>query len=729
MPAQVSPAHPLSRSADFQVGVKPCTWQLAGWEAGAPQAVPQNESGQFACLALAVLALLAMSAPASKADALVTFEAESGVLGAEWAVSNSSSPAYLTITITGAGNNPGSASRVATYTVNFPEPGVYQLYARVRVGLDPFNDDSLFYATSFGSKSATLNSDWMLVNGLAGVGFSNSAEVVTGGGTLGSGMWKWINLSQFTSQAGFTVSAGNLTQTFQIGARENGLDLDKLVFGTSGVSLAVSNLDSGTLPVVSNPNTNVFVGPDGLALHRFSPLVNGSNAEGANPAAGLAVVNGVLTGTTLNGGANGAGTAFSLNADGSNFVAFRAFAVAPDASNPQGDFAVSGNGFFGTSFAGGNNGVGTVFVGQTNGSVSVLRHFFTVHNHTATNSGGASPTALLALAGGTLYGTTTAGGAGANGTIFALTTNGATFSVLRDFSALNSQTGTNTDGATPWGGLILSGDKLFGTASAGGAGGSGVVFSIGTNGANFTTLHSFAPLDTLAATNADGAIPYGGLVLLSNTLYGTTFAGGSGGRGTIFSLATNGSGFTVLHHFTATHSVTHTNTDGASPSAGLILSSNVLFGTASAGGVRAAGAVFSLNLGNAQFTTLHSFAALTGAGTNAYGAFPVAPVLRLGNSLYGTTFSGGPGAAGTVFRIPLPAPPAVITNVVHNLNGTVTLYFLGGPNSTNVIQATVNMSAPVTWQSVSTNIADATGAWQFTDSNNFSNRFYRSYAP
>ncbi len=688
-----------------------------------------HSSKRFARLALAMLALLIVGTPVAPAAALVTFEAESGVLGAEWAVSNSSSPAYLTITITGAGNNPGSAARVATYTVNFPEPGVYQLYARVRTGVDTFNDDSLFYATSFGSKSATLNSDWMLVNGLAGVGFSNQADVVTGGGTLGSGMWKWINLSQFTSQAGFIVGAGNLTQTFQIGARENGLDLDKFGFGTAGVSLAVSNLDSGTLPVVSNPPTNVFVGPEGLALHRFSPLVNGSNAEGANPAAGLAVVNGGLTGTTLNGGVNGAGTAFYLDAAGSNFVAFRAFAVAPDASHPQGDLAVSGNGFFGTSFAGGNNGAGTVFVGPTNGSIFVLRHFSTVHDHTATNFGGASPSALLALAGGTIYGTTTVGGAGANGTIFSLTTNGATFAVLRNFSALHAPTGTNTDGAVPRGGLILAGDKLYGTASAGGAAGNGVVFSIGTNGANFTTLYSFAPLDTLAATNFDGAIPYGGLVLWSNTLYGTTFAGGSGGRGTIFSVATNGSSFTVLHHFSATDSVTRTNSDGASPSAGLLLSSNVLYGTASAGGVGAAGAVFALNLGGGQFTTLHSFAALTDAGTNAHGAFPVAPVLRLGNSLYGTAFSGGPGAAGTVFSIPLPAPPASITNIVSNGNGTVTLYFLGATNSTNVVQAASSLATPVSWQNISTNVADAGGAWQFTDSNSSSNRFYRSYAP
>jgi uncharacterized repeat protein (TIGR03803 family) len=306
-------------------------------------------------------------------------------------------------------------------------------------------------------------------------------------------------------------------------------------------------------------------------------------------------------------------------------------------------------------------------------------------------------------------------------------TNGSAFSVLHNFSALDCVTGTNADGAAPWGRLILSGDKLYGTASAGGASGNGVVFSVGTNGAGFTTLHSFSPMDSLTATNTDGAVPYGGLVLSDNTLYGTTFAGGQGGRGTIFSIQTNAFGFAVLHQFTATDSGTATNTDGASPSAGLFFSSNVLYGTASTGGAGAAGTVFSLNLSSTQFSTLHSFATLASNGTNTDGAFPIAPVARLGNSLYGTTFSGGPGAAGTVFSIPLSAPPAIITNIIRNVNGSVTLYFLGGPNSTNIIQSTASLTPPVSWQNVSTNVADANGAWQFTDTNTTATRFYRSY--
>jgi uncharacterized repeat protein (TIGR03803 family) len=582
-------------------------------------------------------------------------------------------------------------------------------------------------------KSPTTGADWILCNNLANVGFVNAGDIVTGGGSAANAVWKWIDVSQFNGGAApinFTVTAGNLTQTFQIGGREDGFDIDKFVFGTAGTSFAVSNLDNGTVPPPPPPMTNVFVGPDGMAFHRFSPLNNGVNADGANPAAGVVLSGGVLCGTTLNGGLQGAGTAFFMSLDGTNFVAFRSFTNAPDAGNPEGDLAVSGNGFFGTTFGGGASGVGAIFAGQTNGSVSVRRSFPAVNAHTATNSSGASPTARIALSGSLLFGTTTIGGSAANGTIFSLTTNGSTLTVLHDFSLLNSQTGTNADGAVPWGGLILSGNTLYGTASAGG-GGNGVVFSVSTNGGNFTVLHSFSPMDAVSATNADGAIPFGGLVLSGNALYGTTSAGGQGGRGTAFSIGTNGLSFAVLHHFSATDPITGTNADGAAPCAALALSGGVLYGTAPAGGTGGNGTVYSLKTDGTQFTTLYSFTALDSlARTNADGAMPVAGLVQVGNSLYGTTFSGGPGAAGTVFSLPIPVLPAVITSVVPHPDGSVTLFFLGGPNSTNIIQATTSLAPPVTWQNVTTNIADAGGAWQFTESNaTNATRFYRSYAP
>jgi uncharacterized repeat protein (TIGR03803 family) len=468
-----------------------------------------------------------------------------------------------------------------------------------------------------------------------------------------------------------------------------------------------------------------------IIYHVFTQPISGTNTDGANPAAGLVSSLGVLCGTTVNGGTQGAGTAFYLMPDATGFNVFRNFGNPPDATNPQGDLALSGNRFFGASFGGGTNGVGAVFVGQTNGNVSVLRSFSTVNADTATNSGGASPGTLLVSAGGTIFGTATAGGTAANGTVFSLTTNGAAFSLLHDFSLLDSVTGTNVDGALPWGALAISGDVLYGTTSAGGSGGNGVLFSVKTNGSNFTVLHHFAPMDWFSATNSDGAIPFGGLLLSNDTLYGTTTTGGFGGRGTIFSMQTNGVGFNVLHHFSAADTSTGTNADGTAPCATLTLSGNLLYGTASAGGTGGSGTVYSLKTGGAQFKTLYSFEPLNPSnGTNSDGAFPVGGLLIVGDSLYGTTFSGGPGSVGTVFALPIPTSPATITNVVLNGDQTVTLFFIGAPDSTNIIQATTNIGSPTVWLSVSTNVADSAGAWQFVDSiATNSSRFYRSYAP
>lgn len=674
---------------------------------------------------IALLAAL-ISVAASGAD-LVTFQAESGVLGADWAGSHTGSPGYITIQTDGSAYNPGNAARVATYAVTFPAAGTYQLYARVRVGPGNYNDDSLFIAASFGSKSPASNADWVLVNGLAGVGYTADAEVVDGAGVAGSQVWKWINLSQFAGHGGFAVSSGNLTQTFQIGARENGLDLDEFAFGTVGTGFTVSNLDTGTLPAL-NLNTNLFIGPDGIALHRFGAMGTGFNLDGANPASGLALVAGMLCGTTLDGGRHGAGTAFYLDVDGTNFAAFHSFADAPDPGHPAGALWPAESGFLGATLTGGTAGVGTVFFGNTNGSISMLHSFAAVSPDNATNSGGASPAASPVLSGDMLYGTTTAGGAFANGTVFSVSTNGSGFAVLHEFSALDANAGTNPDGALPDGGLMLSGNTLYGTASAGGAGGAGVIFSLNNSDRSFKVLHSFSAVDPVLATNADGAFPCGRLVLFQNVLFGCTRAGGPGGRGVIFSVHPDGADFKILHHFSATDLATGTNVEGASPGAGLSLSGQVLYGTTAAGGSGAAGTVFSLNPGNGRFATLHHFGALSNNATNQDGAFPVAPVLLVNGSLFGTTFSGGPGAAGTVFSLPVPAPPAVITNILRGENGATTIHFVGGARSTNVVQFSTSLVPPVAWVNVSTNVADAQGTWWVTGGNLSVAGFYCSYA-
>jgi endo-1,4-beta-xylanase len=206
-----------------------------------------------------VLTLLLLATLAAVRAAPVIVEAESGALGASFSAAVASGVTFVSPIGTATGNNPATASRVITYSVTFPATGVYELYARLRVGAGAANDDSFFYAASFGAKSPTTNGDWVLVNNLSGVGYTNATDTVAGAGTASaSSAWKWVRLSAFNGGATplqFWVGGG-LTQTFQIGSREDGLDLDKLVFAPGGSVLTVDDLDNGragTFPAAYTP--------------------------------------------------------------------------------------------------------------------------------------------------------------------------------------------------------------------------------------------------------------------------------------------------------------------------------------------------------------------------------------------------------------------------------------------------------------------------------------------
>jgi uncharacterized repeat protein (TIGR03803 family) len=217
-----------------------------------------------------------------------------------------------------------------------------------------------------------------------------------------------------------------------------------------------------------------------------------------------------------------------------------------------------------------------------------------------------------------------------------------TFTILYSFSA-TSGSGVNSDGHGPFGGLLLSGNTLYGTARYGGTLGAGTVYAINTDGTGFRTLHSFDG-------GSGGALPNAALALSSDTLYGTTCdCGGNGGaNGTVFSVKTNGTSFRVLHRFSA--NPYGTNKDGAYPTSALALSGNIVYGTAqeggpfnNAGGV-GNGTVFRLNLDGTGFTTIYAFTAVTN------GALPYAGPIVSGDTLYGTA-SGGPFGGGTVFAV------------------------------------------------------------------------------
>ena len=453
-------------------------------------------------------------------------------------------------------------------------------------------------------------------------------------------------------------------------------------------------------------------------LHSFT-----GGSDGAYPVAGLILSGSTLYGTADSGGGqNSPGTIFALQTDGSVTTPVLAFAdpgsypdyqTNTDGVNPFAGLVLSGSTFYGTAKNGGMNGNGTVYtVGTNGGNFAVLHTFsgFTNQPGPLLNGDGAYPKAGLVLSGNTLYGTTEQGGSNTVGTMFSVTT-GGTFTTMHSF---------DHTGYIPMAGLILSGSTLYGTTSTGlsdqGIQESGTLFSINTSGNGFTNFYSFTG-------GADGASPTASLILSGSTLYGTASSGGSAGNGTVFSVNTDGTGFSVLHTFSTLGSDTNgvaTNSDGATPVANLVLSGNTLFGTAEYGGVNGAGTVFALDTNGTNFTTLHNFAVVDpNTFTNSDGANPVAGLILSGNTLFGTAENGGWYGVGSVFRLSLGTKLTIVrsgTNVV-----------VTWPNNASgfTLESTTNLAPPVIWSTNSPMPVVISGTNTVTNAISGTRKFYR----
>ena len=188
-------------------------------------------------------------------------EGESGVSGSHFPILQDSSATYVDVNTNSINTgNPGDTSRMITYQVQFADSGTYNLFARVRVDS---GNGSFFYGNGFGMKTGSANSDWVAVSGLDAAGFSEPNYFVDGPGTVGTGVWKWVNLTKNAYQGAtgnpFVVSIDSLTMTFQIGGGNQGLDIDKFAFCKSYLHFTVSNLDNEGMGVL-NP-ADVYNGP------------------------------------------------------------------------------------------------------------------------------------------------------------------------------------------------------------------------------------------------------------------------------------------------------------------------------------------------------------------------------------------------------------------------------------------------------------------------------------
>jgi uncharacterized repeat protein (TIGR03803 family) len=336
-----------------------------------------------------------------------------------------------------------------------------------------------------------------------------------------------------------------------------------------------------------------------------------------------------------------------------------------DGFYPSGNLILDSAGnIYGTTSSGyGQSSYGTVFE-LTPGVGGIwtekVLYSFTKRGDVAGPIGG-----LTSDAAGNLYGTTFAGGAYNFGGVFQLTptsNGGWTEKVLHSFS------NNGFDGVAAYSAVVIDASgNLYGTTAGGGGRtcpdevGCGIVFELTPNpNGNWSekVLHAFP------SSNADGSLPYGGLLIdSSGNLYGMTSTGGAYGNGAVFEMMPGAGGQwseKVLHSFRKN------GIDGQDPFlASLILDhAGNLYGTTSAGGAfencsdgsDGCGTVFELTPGsNGQWDerVLHSF-----SNNGKDGYFPRASLfLSPAGNLYGTASTGGSAIiflyGGTAFELSL----------------------------------------------------------------------------
>jgi uncharacterized repeat protein (TIGR03803 family) len=204
-----------------------------------------------------------------------------------------------------------------------------------------------------------------------------------------------------------------------------------------------------------------------------SVLYSFSGADGETPLGGAIVdTSGNVLGTTLSGGANGAGTIFKLTKQGSEWFESTLYSLqgAVDGSGPYAGLVLDSLGnLYGTTSSGGTGHGGTVFELIRSGDSYTFKVLYSFPS-----ASGCGPFASLTLDGaGSLYDTTRCGGANNLGAVFELTNtgNGWTYTSLHDF--------TGNDGAYPISNVAIDANgNLYGTASTGGSQNLGVVWMI-----------------------------------------------------------------------------------------------------------------------------------------------------------------------------------------------------------------------------------------------------------
>jgi uncharacterized repeat protein (TIGR03803 family) len=388
-----------------------------------------------------------------------------------------------------------------------------------------------------------------------------------------------------------------------------------------------------------------------LAAHETVLYAFRGGSDGYNPLSGLFVAeNGALLGITVGGGTNGRGTVFALTptATGYRKTILHTFGGRDDGADPYSILRADAKGaLYGTTISGGASGFGTVYQLAPATRGYIERVIYSFRGGTD----GSAPVAPVVVdANGSLYGTTTAGGTACScGTIYRLKPSGSEYSetILYAFRG-------GDDGATPNAGL-LAGDHgvLFGTTYAGGPVGGGTVYALEPRSGAYSevVLHGFG-------RGGDGLNPSNGVSRdASGALYGTTSSGGAQNLGTVYQISPSGTGYAehLIHSFLG-------GSDGANPGGHrLVTAQGVILGATANGGSGAGcgsigcGTIYELDQLGSSYAE-HILYRFNGPPD---GRAPLSGIFFGENrALFGTTYYGGVTngrscalGCGTVYRL------------------------------------------------------------------------------
>jgi uncharacterized repeat protein (TIGR03803 family) len=358
---------------------------------------------------------------------------------------------------------------------------------------------------------------------------------------------------------------------------------------------------------IQNQGTIYKISQQGAGFQVLHSFTNGY-IDGSSPQTPmLEGSDGYLYGTTYNGGVEQVGVAFKISKNGMDYQILHSFGVPiSDGWRPQGPLLESSDGnFFGMTGQGGAHVAGVIFKFSKTGEYEVI------HDFDFGTSGTSNP--LIEAHDGKLYGTLSV--FSEYGAIFRINKDGTGFEILHRFAG--------ADGISPNGALILAPDgHLTGITTAGGALGGGTYFRINKDGSGFRILRNFA--------SGNGNL--GSLIRLNDRFYGISVYGGVAGSGNLFSLDPADGSFKFLTELTNTNDI-------ANPVA-LSAVGSVIYAVAS-------DKLFEFFPATGKYQIIHKFDLYGGDGIHPL----TKPVFGPDGKLYGTTGEAGSGGVGTIYSI------------------------------------------------------------------------------